>query len=194
MASRAPAGLAAQVDAWVRSGDPHQAQQAYDAIAHCLLARRRAHAPNLPPDDPGEDAASSCGDLRSDQVQQRVAYLETAARAGERGAALDFIEEGPGGSGLLEDLGTKNPTVPTAEWRQRRSDYVELALGHCDQWLASYLGMFIRQRETRQAAVTQYWAGRLECADHHATNTVPLASDPQGQANLDALTINGWQP
>ena len=41
--------LAARVDVWSRSGDPQQAMQAYKAIFQCLLARRRAHAPDMAP-------------------------------------------------------------------------------------------------------------------------------------------------
>jgi hypothetical protein len=190
----AAASLAKRVDAWSRSGDPRQAMQAYDAVFRCLLARRRAHAVDLPPDEPGQDAASLCADLRSDQVQQRLAYLETAARAGEKDAALDFIQEGPSGNGVLEDLDTGNPTPPTADWLARRTDYIERALRNCDLGLAVYLGTNIRQRETRGSPTLQYWLGRLRCPDQPATNTTPLADDPQGQANLDALSINAWQP
>ena len=190
--SAAPPSLAARIDAWSRSGDPHQAMQAYQAVFRCLLARRRAHAADLPPDPPGEAAIAVCGDLRSDQVQQRLAWLETAARAGERGAAEDFIQEGPSGNGALEDLATEDPTPPTADWRARRSAYVDRALANCDTGLAMYLGTLIRQRETRSKAVTQYWLERLSCPGHPAPDHPPLADDPQGQANLDALLINRW--
>src|SRR6201985_3426230 len=60
-----PAGLAARVDAWMRSDDPHDAMQAYFAIFQCLLARRRAHAVDLPPEAVGQDAATACGHLGS---------------------------------------------------------------------------------------------------------------------------------
>jgi hypothetical protein len=196
-ASAASAALAStpaeRVDAWSRSGDPHQAMQAYQAVFDCLLARRRAHAPEIAPDKPRNAAASVCGDLRSDQIQQRLAWLEIAARAGETDAASDFIQEGPGGNGVLQDLSMRDPTPPTADWLARRTDYVERALQHCDTGLAAYLGFAIRQREAREKAVTQYWQGRLACAGQPATNTTPLADDAEGQADLDALTINAWQ-
>lgn len=184
--------LAEQVDAWSRSGDAHQAKLAYDAVFRCLLARRRAHAADQPPDEPGEDARSVCGDLRSDQVQQRLAFLEAAARAGEKGAALNFIQEGPSGNGVLQDLGMNDPTPPTADWLSRRNTYIELALQRCDLELATYLGWFIRQRETHQK-VTTYWLGRMSCPGQPPSNTTPLSDDPEGQADLDALTINSWQ-
>lgn len=185
--------LSEQVDEWWRSGDPHQAKLAYDAVFQCLLARRRARAADQPPDEPGQDARSVCGDLRSDQVQQRLAFLEAAARAGEKGAALNFIQEGPSGNGLLQDLATTDPTPPTADWLSRRNTYIELALQRCDLELATYLGWFIRQRETRQKATTLYWLSRMNCPGRPPSNTTPLADDPEGQADLDALTINGWQ-
>jgi hypothetical protein len=167
--------------------------QAYEAVFECLLARRRAHAPEIAPDKPRNAAASVCVDLRSDQVQQRLAWLEVAARAGDTDAALDFIQEGPGGNGVLQDLSAKDPTPPTADWLARRTDDVERALQHCDARLAAYLGFAIRQRERREKAVAPYWQGRLACPGHPAANTTPLADDPEGQADLDALTINGRQ-
>jgi hypothetical protein len=186
--------LAQQVDQWARSGDSHQAKQAYEAIAQCLMAPRRARSPEpLAEYETAPDAASAGGDLRSDQVQHRIALLESAAKAGETGAALGFIQEGPSGNGLLQDLGTTDPTPPTADWLSRRDAYIELGLRHCDLWLATYLGWFVRQRETRSQAATQYWRGRVACPGQPAANTTPLADDPDGQANLDALVINGWR-
>ena len=187
-----PASLAARVDVWMRSDDPHDAMQAYTAIFQCLLARRRAHDADLPPDKPGQDAVTACGDLRSDQIQQRLAALEKAARAGEPSAAENFIQEGPSGNGLLSDLGTTDPTPPTADWLARRDDYISRALAHCDPLLPSYLGFTQRNRDIRKTAM-QYWLGRTSCPDHPATNTTPLADDAQGQAYLDGLAINGWQ-
>jgi hypothetical protein len=187
-----PASLAARVDGWMRSADPHDAMQAYTAIFQCLLARRRTHDAELPPDEPGQDAVTLCGDLRSDQIQQRLNMLEKAARAGERYAAENFIQEGPSGNGLLSDIGTTDPTPPTADWLARRDDYIARALAHCDPLLPSYLGFTQRNRDIRQDAV-QYWIGRMSCSDHPATNTTPLADDAQAQAYLDGLAINGWR-
>jgi len=190
----ATTSLAERVDAWSHSGDPGQAMQAYDAVFQCLLARRRARAADIPPDKSGQDAASLCGNLRSDQVQQRLAFLEVAARAGEKGAALDFIFEGPSGNGALQDLETTDPTPPTADWLARRNTYIDGALQHCDTVLAVYLGTSIRQGGTQHLVSTLgYWTGRLNCTGQPVSNTAPLADDPQGQANLDELRINGWQ-
>ena len=178
----------------MRSDDPHDAMQAYFAIFQCLLARRRAHAVDLPPEAPGQDAATACGDLRSDQIQQRLVALEKAARAGERDAAQNFIQEGPSGNGLLSDLGTTDPTPPTADWLARRDDYIDRALAHCDIGLANYLGFTQRNRDIQsQRVALQYWLGRTSCPDHPATNTTPLADDARAQAYLDGLAINGWQ-
>lgn len=185
--------LAGQVDAWLQGGDPHRAMQAYEVISRCLLARRRAHSPDLPPDAPGENSASLCGDLRPDQILQRVSHLETAARAGEVGAALSFIQEGPSGTGLLHDLAFKDPSPPTADWLARRADYVERALLHCDLVLATYLGTAIRDSDKRGQAALRYWFDRVACPGKPAVNTTPLANDPEGLANLDALLINSWQ-
>ncbi|MBW8757298.1 MAG: hypothetical protein JF586_06785 [Burkholderiales bacterium] len=192
LAGPSPTSLAARMDAWMRSDDPRDAMQAYQAAFRCLLARRRAHAPDLPPDEPGEDAASTCADLRSDQIQRRLAMLEKAARAGERDAASDFIQEGPSGNGALADLDTADPTPPTADWIARRNDYIERALARCDVGLATYLGFTQRNRQVRTQAA-QYWMARTACPDHPAANPTPLADDPQGLAYLDGLAIDTWQ-
>jgi hypothetical protein len=183
--------LAARVDAWSRSGDPQQAMQAYKAIFQCLLARRRAHAPDMAPDAPGQNANTLCGDLRSDQIQARMASLETAARAGIKDAAANFIQEGPGGNGILADLSTTDPTPPTSEWLGRRTDYVTLALANCDTLLAAYLGFAVRDPALRSVA-SKYWLARMSCPDKPAAITTPLADDAQGQGYLDGLSINGW--
>jgi len=150
---------AARVDAWSRSGDPQQAMLAYKAIFQCLLARRRAHAPDMAPDAPGQDAKALCGDLRSDQIQARMASLETAARAGIKDAAANFIQEGPSGNGILADLSTIDPTLPTPDWLGRRTDYVALALANCDTLLAAYLGFAVRNPALRPVAA-KYWQAR----------------------------------
>jgi len=183
--------LAARVDAWSRSGDPQQAMQAYKAIFQCLLARRRAHAPDMAPDAPDQDAQTLCGDLRSDQIQARVASLETAARAGIKDAAANFIQEGPSGNGILTDLSTIDPTQPTPDWLARRTDYVALALENCDTLLAAYLAFAVRDPALRPVAA-KYWLARMSCPDRPAAITTPLAEDAQGQAYLDGLSINGW--
>ena len=186
------ASLAARVDTWAHSGDPHDAMQAYQSIFKCLLARRRAHAANLEPDKPGDDAAALCDDLRSDQVQQRVVLLEKAARAGEPEAAFDFVQEGSNGSGVLEDLGVIDPTPPTPEWLARRNDYIERALARCDRELATLLGL-TQPDVGDQVQAVAYWTRRTACDGQPAANTTPLAEDPQGLAYLDRSRLNHWQ-
>ncbi len=184
--------LAAQVDAWARTGKPGDAMEAYTVVFRCLLARRRAHDPTLSPDDPAIAAPAVCGDLRSDQVQGRLALLEKAARAGVKDAASDFIQEGPSGNGALADLDAKDTTPPTAEWLARRDDYIARGLANCDTGLASYLGLTQRDHEVRQKALL-YWVDRMTCNGHPAGNDTPMADDPQAQAYLDGLVINRWR-
>lgn len=191
-AASTPASFAAQVDAWTRTGKPSDAMQAYEILFRCLLARRRAHDPTQPQDDPAIAAPAVCGDLRSDQVQGRLALLEKAARAGVKGAADDFIQEGPSGNGAMVDLGTRDTTPPTAEWLARRDDYIARALANCDTGLASYLGMTQRNHDDRQKAL-MYWVDRMTCNGRPGGNTTPMADDPQAQAYLDGLVINHWR-
>ena len=192
-AAAIPASLASRVDALMRSDDPRDAMQAYEAVEKCLLARRRAHAANLPPNPPVESEAALCGDLRSDQIQRRRVALEKAALAGEPGAAVDFLAEGPSGNGLLSDLDTTDPTPPTPEWVSRRDDYIERALARCDTYLPSYLGLVAQGDKALRRPALEYWLGRVSCPGRPAANTTPLAEDAQAQAYLNGLGINGWQ-
>jgi len=196
-AASVPASLAARVDAWAHSGDPHDAMQAYKAIFYCMQARNLARATVvLPPNLPRQHPTQLCGDLRSDQIQQRLAWLETAARAGEQDAAWNFMLEGPSGNGMLMGYGTADPTPPTPDWLARRDDYIERGLAACDRGLVAYLSAVSRNHD-QQALIesTQYWLGRLSCPGNAvAANTTPLAEDPQAKAYLDGLVINHWQP
>ena len=183
--------LAAQVDQWSRSAAPRDAMRAYAAVAQCLLARRREHAPperleGVPL--PTETTAEICANLRSDQIQQRMQWLERASKSGEKAAAGWFIEEGPSGNGLLQDLDT--PTLDndmTDEWLRRRDGYIDLALRHCDTALVAYLTRFARGVPADQAAAQAYWLGRLVCPGGPQPSLVPLADDPVGQGLLQGL-------
>ncbi len=190
-ASGTTSSLSAQVELWSRSTDTRDAMRAYDAVAKCLLARRREHEPpekfeGVPL--PAETAAQICADLRSDQIQNRTQWLERAASAGEKDAAGWVIQEGPSGDGLLQDLDA--PTFDngmTDDWLRRRDGYIDLALHHCDTGLVSYLTRFARGVPADDAAAQAYWLGRLVCRDGAPSTLVPLADDPLGQRLLQGL-------
>ncbi len=190
-AASSPSSLASQVDQWSRSTDTRDAERAYDAVAKCLLARRREHQPSERfegvPVSP-ETAAQICADLRSDQIQNRMQWLERAAKAAEKGAAGWFIQEGPSGNGVLQDLDT--PTFDndmTDDWLHRRDDYIDLALRHCDTGLEAYLTLFARGVPADPAAAQTYWLGRLVCHDTPQPTLAPLADDTLGQRLLQGL-------
>jgi hypothetical protein len=187
-------GLAARVDAWASSSDPHDALQACEAVQRCLQARRDDRTP----DDvlnvvdaeiesavgvermdrlraQRHHAAQWCDDLRSDQIQGRLAWLERAAAAGEPGAASSFIVEGPDGQGMLEDGGSKGAATP--EWFARRDAYIEAALRHCDQFLPSELGLSARPPTVSMADAMSFWMARQEC-DKNAAPRPALSDDP----------------
>ena len=100
-----------------------------------------------------------------------------------------FIEEGPSGDGLLQDLDA--PTFDngmTDDWLRRRDAYIDLALRHCDAGLAAYLASFARGVPADDAGAHAYWFGaRLVCSATAVQPSMPLAEDPVGQRLLQGL-------
>lgn len=102
--SRAPA-LSAQIDALIASGKAEDAWEAYLRIASCAyiqkwhaLPFRLLIAPAREPSPEEEKAEFAlCTGLTERMKTSRLDYLETAAKAGVRGADLMFLEEGPFG-------------------------------------------------------------------------------------------------
>lgn len=190
-ASAATSSLAAQVDRWSGSTDAGDVMRAYDAVAKCLLARRREHvSPERFEGVPlaAGTAAQICADLRSDQIQNRMQWLERAASAGEKDAAGWVIQEGPSGDGVLQDLDTPHfDNDVTDDWLRRRDGYIDLALRHCDTGLVPYLTRFARGVPADDAAAQAYWLGRLVCPGGAQPTLVPLADDPLGQRLLQGL-------
>jgi hypothetical protein len=195
-------GLAARVDAWAASGDPADAMRAYEAVRDCLQARREDRTPeeSLTADDADIESAIGpermarirlqrhhadlwCRDLRSDQVEARVAWLVRAARAGVANAARDFIQEGPDGQHMLGDAGAPWP-VGAESWYAQRDAYIDAALRHCDIGLQAYLAAFARLPGMTIVASDQLWRAHLQC-DAQAPPPPPLRDDPLAAAALD---------
>ena len=187
-----PSSLAANVDQWSRSRDPADAMRAYDAVAKCLLARKREHRPPEEFKDipvPPETAAQICGDLRSDQIQARTQWVTRAAAAGVKDAAVWFIQEGPSGNGLLREFDTPDfDDDLTDDWLKQRDAYIDLALRNCDLGLEAYLTRFARGVPADIDGARQYWINRLVCpGPNPAPTLVPLSEDPLAQRMLQGL-------
>lgn len=209
-------GLAARVDGWARSSDPRDALRAYEAVHGCLQARAddRTPAEELERDDAtlhavaGEEltrrilarrhhAGQWCGDLRSDQVESRHAWLARAAAASLQDATGYFIEEGPDGLGLLRD----GPSARGPEaWYAQRDEYIARALQHCDRILPNILAATARAPEIPLLQALWFWEGKLQCQP--ATTPLPtVLDDPQAVAWLGHMgrgepvpPFNGIEP
>lgn len=186
-------GLAARVDGWSHSPDPKDAMRAYEAVEDCLRARAEDRTPQ-DEIEAGDAALESvvgpnrlqalqarrhhaalwCRDLRSDQIESRLAWVTRAAAAGTPGAALAFIFEGPDGQGALG--GGASLPAPDA-WYAQRDDYIAKALQHCDRILPSVLAVGARSPDMSIAQAIAFWSGKLQCGDI-ADPTPPLADDP----------------
>lgn len=91
-----------------------------------------------------------CAGLSPAQVQERLAFLDTAARAGNVSAQIDYYMEGPYGRNF--DI-AENPGDPTVtQWKADALSYLKQAGGKCDQFALALLS-------------TVYDAGQLTVRD-----------------------------
>ncbi len=187
--------LASRVDTWARSATPRDAMRAYEAVSDCLKARAEDRTPqdSLEAGDGAlasvvgaervqrlqaarHHAVERCQDLRSDQIESRLAWLKRAAAAGTPGAALDFEIEGPDGQGALGDGSAPLP-APDA-WYEERDAYIAKALQNCDRTLAASLAVDARPPGVSVARATTFWTAKLQCPDDAGPPPTALADDP----------------
>jgi len=193
--------LALRVDAWAHSTAPQDAMRAYEAVADCLQARVEDRVPQDQL-EAGDSALSSvvgpervqalqsrrhhavdrCQDLRSDQIESRIAWLKRAAAAGVPGAALAFEVEGPDGQGALG--GGSAPLPAPDAWYEERDAYIAQGLQHCDRTLAGSLGVAARPPGVSIAQAMTFWADKLQCAGDSGPLPTPLSEDPLAVAYL----------
>ncbi len=187
--------LAIRVDGWAHSTAPQDAMRAYEAVAECLKARMEDR---MPQDqlEAGDSALESvvgpervralqakrhhavdrCQDLRSDQIESRLAWLKRAAAEGMPGAALAFDIEGPDGQGGLGDGVT--PLPASDAWYEERDAYIAQGLLHCDRTLAASLAVSARPPSVSIAQAMTFWSSKLQCADGSSPTPTLLSDDP----------------
>ncbi|MFL6697960.1 MAG: hypothetical protein ACJ8GJ_12390 [Vitreoscilla sp.] len=187
--------LAVRVDGWAHSAAPQDAMRAYEAVADCLKARAEDRIPQdqLEAGDMAlasvvgtermqvlqatrHHAADRCQDLRSDQVESRLAWLRRAAAAGLPGAALAFEIEGPDGQGALG--GSVSSLLASNAWYEERDAYIAQGLQHCDRTLAAHLAVAARAPGVTVDQAMRFWFGKLQCADGTEPPPMPLLDDP----------------
>ena len=168
--------------------------RAYEAVADCLRARSQDRTPQ-DQIEAGDGALESvvgtervqalqakrhhaaqwCQDLRSDQIESRLAWLARAAAAGTPGAALAFDFEGPDGQGAL---GSGYSSLPAPEaWYAQRDAYIAQGLQHCGRTLAGALSVVARAPGVSIDRATAFWFAKLQCGDS-SDPSLPLSDDP----------------
>lgn len=150
--------IASRVGA-ARSGDAKAAYEVYQAESICAAN----DDPVADYHDPAEKAqflrereglVKLCAGLSPAQVQERLGFLGTAARAGQVAAQVDFYMEGPYGRQFDMAQNADDPTV--RQWKQDALGYLLQAGGKCDHFALALLSTVydagqITQRDPRTA-------------------------------------------
>lgn len=125
-----------------RSGDPKAAYEVYQAESICAAN----DDPVADYHDPAQKAqflreraglVRLCAGLSPAQVQERLGFLGTAARAGQVAAQVDFYMEGPYGREFDMAQNADDPTV--RQWKQDALGYLKQAGGKCDHFALALL-------------------------------------------------------
>ncbi len=159
-----------------RSGDVKAAYEAYQAISVCATI----DDPVAEYADPAERAAflserqgvvKLCEGISAAQVQERLGFLASAARAGHTGAQVDFYMEGPYGRDI--DIAA-NPDDPVVrQWKAEALGYLERAGNTCDHFSLALLS-------------TAYDAGQLAGRDMVKSMAYSIAADvPRNRAQTE---------
>jgi hypothetical protein len=149
-----------------RSGDVKAAYEVYQAESICA-ANEDPVADYFDPAQKAqflrerEGLVRLCVGLSPAQVQERLGFLNTAARAGNAGAQIDYYMEGPYGRNL--DL-ADNATDPiVVKWKEDALGYLKQAGGKCDHFALALLA-------------TVYDAGQLTARDMRSSMAYSIAA------------------
>lgn len=125
-----------------RMGDMRAAYEVYQAFSICAAIDE----PAADYEDPAQleqfqrergEQQRLCASISPAQVQERMRFLTSAARAGIRDAQIDFYMEGPYGKSLQEiDMGS-DPLA--TQWRTNALDFLKSAASQCDQFALGLL-------------------------------------------------------
>lgn len=125
-----------------RSGDPKAAYEVYQAESICAAN----DDPVADYHDPAQKAqflrereglVKLCAGMSPAQVQERLGFLGTAARAGQVAAQVDFYMEGPYGREFDMAQNADDPTV--RQWKEDALGYLKQAGGKCDHFALALL-------------------------------------------------------
>ncbi len=125
-----------------RSGDVKAAYAVYQAESACA----NSDEPVADYQDPAEREQfvlqrerlrKLCIGVSPAQVQERLAFLTLAARAGDPQARVDFYLEGPNGMPLDSVADHSDPGL--IQWKEDAVGYLKSAAGQCDQFALGLL-------------------------------------------------------
>lgn len=149
-----------------RSGDPKAAYEVYQAESVCAAN----DDPVAEYADPAElaafqaerkELAALCAGISPAQVQERLGFLNLAARAGNKAAQIDVYMEGPYGRSV--DL-AQNPDDPIVrQWKADALAYLKQAGDQCDHFALALLS-------------TVYDAGQLTGRDMRSAMAYSIAA------------------
>lgn len=125
-----------------RSGDAQAAYEVYQAESICAANQD----PVAEYQDPAEreiflrereNLVKLCIGVSPAQVQERLGFLNTAARAGHLKAQIDFFTEGPYGHEYDMEAGATDPIV--IKWKDDALSYLKQAGNQCDHFALATL-------------------------------------------------------
>ena len=136
------AAYVAERIAKARSGDAQAAYEVYQAESICAANQD----PVAEYQDPAEreiflrereGLVKLCAGISPAQVQERLGFLNAAARAGHLKAQLDFYTEGPYGHEYDMTAGAADPIV--IKWKEDALTYLKQAGDQCDHFALATL-------------------------------------------------------
>jgi len=165
----------ARRNAAARTGDMRAAYDIYQATSLCAAA-----ADPLPEFADAADRTHAeaerarvqtlCAGVSAVQLQERMAFLGQAARAGNRDARIDFFMEGPQGRPL--DPGTPADDPQLQAWKAQALGFLQQAGAQCDHFALALLANAydLGQLVPRDPRMTMAYA-IASAAARHATLT-----------------------
>lgn len=149
-----------------RSGDARAAYDVYQAVSVCAAN----DDPVAEYADPAELAAfqaerkqlaTLCAGISPAQVQERLGFLNQAARAGNKAAQIDIYMEGPYGRSMDLDQNPDDPIV--RQWKEDALANLKQAGKQCDHFALALLS-------------TVYDAGQLTTRDMRSAMAYSIAA------------------
>lgn len=149
-----------------RSGDARAAYDVYQAESVCAAN----NDPVADYADPAElaafqaereELATLCAGISPAQVQERLGFLNVAARAGNKAAQIDIYMEGPYGRSVDLDQHPDDPIV--RQWKDDALAYLKQAGNQCDHFALALLS-------------TVYDAGQLTTRDMRSAMAYSIAA------------------